>query len=927
MAKQKLEKRLQPQKKSSVPKEAKTERWYSLIIFCFAFALYSNSIFNGYNLDDELVTQNHRLTSKGITAIPEIFKSAYYEDKAGYKYEYRPVVLASFAIEHTLFGDNSQISHLINVLLYALLCVLLFIVLKQLLHCFNPLLPFIIGLLFISHPIHTEVVASIKNRDEILALGFALLSLFCAVSFAETKKFLYLILIPFLLLAGILSKSTTLVFAGLIPLSLIMLTNIKLGHLLLVTLAVAVPSSMYSRLYSITEQILFAASLFISVALLYCLKRLQWTSGNWFTKAIDEEKKSAAAKPPTSILTLVLGFIQSKKGLLSIAIVLVACISSFSGFYLGNAWAIAPLALLTLAYVVVSYELKAILMTAISFTTLFSLAQIQDNTGLLECGLVIFLVSHIISDDKTLKAVAVFNYLMYVAVAIIFIHSWFFLLILLFASHIDKKLKPVTIIAILFSIVYASKHVFNIFSGNKTLRLGYCSMPLLYVFYFLWKSKQQLLLKLSSLSIPLLLILYFVFSPPPQNREALGTLKAAYYKAKQIKAADATPIQTLRPLKYIEYPLESSDPFSLKFGTSMIILGRYLKLIFVPYPMSFYYGYAYVLPTPFLQAIPILTLIFHLVLLGTALYWIRKDSLISFSILFYLAAIVVFSNLFIPIPGLMGDRFLLIPSIGFCIFITVVFSKYFKQNFTGVKLRFGSLVPGFKITLSVTLLLYSLITFSRNLDWKDRITLFRNDIKSVDNSAQAQNLLGLHLFIESNKETDQQKQKLMREEAVVHLRRAVEIYPPFLNASFDLARVYEALQQTDSAYVLFERTRLIDSSFAAPCFSMAIIQQNKGNYANAISLYETFLSKYPHQMEAYANLSYAYFMQGKYDSSIAINKRALKFSPNSFEPMVNIGKTYLRLNSADSALYYFELARRLKPGDPTIQNLLNQLNR
>ena len=140
-------------------------RWSACTIFLLGVLIYFNSVFNGYNLDDELVAQNHRLTSNGISAIPEIFRSPYYEDKAGYKYEYRPMVLMSFAIEYSLFGDNPHISHLINLLLYALTCLLLFKVLKKLLDGFNPIFPFIITLLLTAHPIHTEVVASIKNRE------------------------------------------------------------------------------------------------------------------------------------------------------------------------------------------------------------------------------------------------------------------------------------------------------------------------------------------------------------------------------------------------------------------------------------------------------------------------------------------------------------------------------------------------------------------------------------------------------------------------------------------------------------------------------------------------------------------------------------------------------------------------------------------
>ena len=139
-------------------------------------------------MDDDLVTRNHRLTSKGISAIPEIFTSPYYQDDMGYAYEYRPVVLSSFAIEHSLFGDKPFVSHLINLFLYALCCVLLFKVMKVISVSFTPLLSFFVTLLFAAHTSHTEVVASIKNRDEILGLIFCLLSFLVAFKAIQTRS-------------------------------------------------------------------------------------------------------------------------------------------------------------------------------------------------------------------------------------------------------------------------------------------------------------------------------------------------------------------------------------------------------------------------------------------------------------------------------------------------------------------------------------------------------------------------------------------------------------------------------------------------------------------------------------------------------------------------------------------------------------------
>ena len=68
--------RATPQKNvSKLPQTPVVKFWQSKhftagLIFFAAFLLFANSISGGYNLDDELVTINHRLTSKGISAIP-----------------------------------------------------------------------------------------------------------------------------------------------------------------------------------------------------------------------------------------------------------------------------------------------------------------------------------------------------------------------------------------------------------------------------------------------------------------------------------------------------------------------------------------------------------------------------------------------------------------------------------------------------------------------------------------------------------------------------------------------------------------------------------------------------------------------------------------------------------------------------------------
>ena len=250
------------------------------IVFCFAFLLYANSIPNNYNLDDELVTRNHKLTSQGISAIPEIFSSPYYTDNAGYNYEYRPVVLSSFAIEHQFFGDNPYISHFFNLLLYALCCVILYRVLLKIIP--GQLLSACITLLFVANPTHTEVVCSIKNRDEILSLLFGLLAVYAALKAVVGKKW-YVLLVPAFFLFALLSKTTVISFVIIIPVILIFFTQAGFKQIMLISLLLLVPG-IYAVDVSFWNKLIGSFFLLGLISAFYALTRFNATN---FLKRFD----------------------------------------------------------------------------------------------------------------------------------------------------------------------------------------------------------------------------------------------------------------------------------------------------------------------------------------------------------------------------------------------------------------------------------------------------------------------------------------------------------------------------------------------------------------------------------------------------------------------------------------------------------------
>jgi len=205
-------------------------------IVVVSFLIYGNSIKNGYSIDDDFVTTtnpeapNHKI-EKGIKGIPEIFSTRYVESEKQ-SFEYRPLVLVTYALEYQFFGSNPSVSHFINVLIYALTCVLLFMMLSSLLRKYHIVFPLLITFLFLVHPIHNEVVNNLKSRDELLSFLFGISSLYFFLRRIEFGKWQNLLLAILYFALALLSKKTSIIFIAIIPLTIYFFTSVKLKKLL-----------------------------------------------------------------------------------------------------------------------------------------------------------------------------------------------------------------------------------------------------------------------------------------------------------------------------------------------------------------------------------------------------------------------------------------------------------------------------------------------------------------------------------------------------------------------------------------------------------------------------------------------------------------------------------------------------------------------
>jgi len=235
----------------------------ALVLTAISFVLYGITVGFGYIQDDQLFIWDNSFVQNGFAGLADIFGHdsllGFYKDpklmlEGG---RYRPLPLATFAIEIGLFGkDNPGAAHFFNVLYYSITVVLLYATLLGLFPTkeggkshlrprlpsfvgqegfggqgfFN--VPFLTALIFALHPLHVEVVANIKSRDEIFALLGSLGALWAMLKYFDTLENRWRWIAAGSFLLGLLSKENTATFLAVIPLTLWVFSKLPLGRIL-----------------------------------------------------------------------------------------------------------------------------------------------------------------------------------------------------------------------------------------------------------------------------------------------------------------------------------------------------------------------------------------------------------------------------------------------------------------------------------------------------------------------------------------------------------------------------------------------------------------------------------------------------------------------------------------------------------------------
>jgi len=577
-----------------------------ILLAILAFVVYAQSINFEFTLDDDIFYQKHASVQRGFSGIGEFFTygSMFKFDGTTGVQPYRPVTLLSFAADKVLTGNSAPASHFFNLLYYIILLQLLYSVLLKLLPGYHIALPAFMVLIYAAHPIHSEVVSSVKSRDELLAALFGFLSWRFFVSKNETTNYSKYVLSGFFFLAAVMSKESAIAFAALIPLSYFMLIDNNMKSLFIKTIPLAVG-----------------------------------------------------------------------------ALVFLAC-----------------------------------------------------------------------------RQYAMFN-------------------------------------------------------GTGTPH---------------------------TMGIPKL-----------------------------------------------DNVLAGADGFASLMATKMEVLFYYLKLLFVPCPLSWDYSFNQIPLVDWSSSLPWLGLILNAMLVFSAIYFFKRQAAISYAIIFYLIASLPINNLFFLNGATLAERFMFVPSLGFAICVPLVLSKLTKMDLTDYT---GKSKQLFKFSLIGIVILFSGMSMARSGDWKNNFTLFESGAKNAPNSSRTNAALASEYMNKAQEETDPAIKNEQIMNSIKYYEKSLSIFPGNSDASYKVGLIYSMIGKPDES----------------------------------IKYYRQSLEATPGQIYALNNLGSLYASRKQYDSARYFFTNSILIDSTNEMTLTNLVVVHYLLKEYDEAINFGNKAIELQYRNGKIYSLLSQ---
>jgi Tfp pilus assembly protein PilF len=230
-----------------------------------------------------------------------------------------------------------------------------------------------------------------------------------------------------------------------------------------------------------------------------------------------------------------------------------------------------------------------------------------------------------------------------------------------------------------------------------------------------------------------------------------------------------------------------------------------------------------------------------------------KLPILAFGLGWFMISLTPVSNI-MPLAVVMSERYLYIPSFGFCLIIA-----WWLTTWAGHLEKKGmhQARPILLSLFTLALLLLAGLTYNRNADWKNNLVLWEKTMLQSPQSHWPHLNLGVEYM----------RQGLLQK-AQIEFKKALEINPDLYPAYNNLGQTYLLEGRDGLALLALNRSIQIAPAVAQPHIGMALVFLKNGEYANAVHHLEAARKISPQDPGTCGLLAEAYSMMGDGEGAI-----------------------------------------------------------
>ena len=329
------------------------------------------------------------------------------------------------------------------------------------------------------------------------------------------------------------------------------------------------------------------------------------------------------------------------------------------------------------------------------------------------------------------------------------------------------------------------------------------------------------------------------------------------------------------------------------------VLLNYARMLVWPYPLAITYpaGYVSSLADPAFWAVAIAILV-----IGGGAFWrLRKSAagLKAFVLMLLFLLPVLNLKAFNPQESLIHDRYLYLPSVGFCMLAALAIARLSELSTRRQAV--------FRTAVASIAALFLLLTVNQNLTWQNDLLMANAALKLNRRSPFLLNYVGAYYF--------NLNQPALAEK---NYADALDVDPKYYDALSNLGDVYQMQSKLADAEEHYSKAIEYGAPYVATHYNLGVTYIGLGKFKDATRALVRALEIQPSNVSARYNLAWSYDQLGSTALAEQAYVETLQYRPSYPEPRINLGVLLTKQGRLNEALAELQTAQTYVPDHPVM---------